>query len=160
MATAAQVIKAALQKILVQASEAPFEADDYQDAIFAMNLWMTDLQAQGIALGYTEVSNLSDEVTIPTGALRGLINNLAIEVSPDYGGVVSQELRMQAASGLDTMRQIGQLIPETAYPSTLPIGSGNYDQQFGVAQFFYPEQEAEILGESTGSIGLESETDV
>ena len=37
MATVAQVAKASLQRILVQASEAPLEADEYADFIFAMN---------------------------------------------------------------------------------------------------------------------------
>jgi hypothetical protein len=62
MATVAQVAKASLQRILVQASEAPLEADEYQDFIFAMNNYMMSLDAQGIHLGYTEVSNLSDTV--------------------------------------------------------------------------------------------------
>ena len=92
MATVAQVAKAALQRILVQASEAPLEADEYQDFIFAMNNYMAMLDAAGISLGYTVVNDLADEVTIPTGALRGLIANLAIEVSPDYGGIVSDGL--------------------------------------------------------------------
>ena len=75
MATAAQVVKAALQRILVQGDEADLEASEYQDSIFAMNNYMLDLDASGITLGYTEVSNLGDEITIPTGALRGLIAN-------------------------------------------------------------------------------------
>jgi hypothetical protein len=86
MATVAQVAKASLQRILVQASEAPLEPDEYQDYIFALNNYMTQLDAQGIVLGYTVVDSLGDEVTVPTGALRGIIANMAIEVAPDYGG--------------------------------------------------------------------------
>ena len=119
MATVAQVAKAALQRILVQASEAPLEPDEYQDFIFAMNNYMAQLDAQGISLGYTEVSDLGDTVTIPTGALRGLIANMAIEVSPDYGGVVSEGLVLAARQGLQTMRTIGQRIRASALPSTL-----------------------------------------
>ena len=156
MATVAQVAKASLQKILVQGSEAPFEADEYQDFIFALNAYMTDLAANGISLGYTVVYSLSDEVTVPTGALRGVIYNMALEVAPDYGGIVSAECQRIAAQSLDTMRMIGQTIPESSYPSTLPCGSGNACQ----SAYFYPDMEAEILGESTGSIGLESETEI
>ena len=104
MATVAQVAKAALQRILVQASEAPLEADEYQDFIFAMNNYMAMLDASGISLGYTVVSDLADEVTIPAGALRGLIANMAIEVSPDYGGVVSDGLIKAAREGVKTMQ--------------------------------------------------------
>ena len=83
MATVAQVAKASLQRILVQASEAPLEPDEYQDYIFALNNYMAQLDAQGVMLGYTVVDSLGDEVTVPTGALRGIIANMAIEVAPD-----------------------------------------------------------------------------
>jgi len=158
MATVAQVAKAALQRILVQASEAPLEADEYQDFIFAMNNFMAQLDAQGISLGYTVVSDLGDDVTIPTGALRGLIANMAIEVSPDYGGVVTEALAIAAREGLKTMRMLGQRIQATRYPGTLPVGSGNESIGFGYNMHFYPDTEAEILSESTGAIGLEADT--
>jgi len=158
MATVAQVAKASLQRILVQASEAPLEADEYQDFIFAMNNYMAQLDAQGISLGYTEVSDLGDEVTIPTGALRGLIANMAIEVSPDYGGVISQGLIAAAQQGFQSMRILGQRIQTSKNPSTLPLGSGNEDMLYGYSGHFYPDQEADILAESTGAIGLENNT--
>ena len=158
MATVAQVAKAALQRILVQASESPLEPDEYQDFIFAMNNYMAQLDAQGISLGYTEVSDLGDTVTIPTGALRGLIANMAIEVSPDYGGVVSDGLVIAARQGLQTMRTIGQRIRSSAMPSTLPLGSGNEDESWGLNGHFYPDSEQEILAETTGAIGLENNT--
>ena len=45
MATVAQVAKSSLQRILVQASEAPLETDEYQDFIFSMNNYMAELDA-------------------------------------------------------------------------------------------------------------------
>lgn len=159
MATTAQVINAALKKIIVAGSESPLEPEEYQDAIFLMNNLVTDWDANGIALGYTPVENLSDPVTIPTGALRGLISNLAIECAPEYDGVVTQQLMAEAAAGMATIRMIGQSIPTSYYPSTLPLGSGNYNLQWGLTSFYYPDQEAEILGETTGSIGLEVDTE-
>jgi hypothetical protein len=158
MATVAQVAKASLQRILVQASEAPLQPDEYSDFIFAMNNYMNDLDASGIQLGYTEVSDLGDEVTIPTGALRGLIANMAIEVAPDYNGIISQGLVKAARDGFNTMRLIGQSMGVSKMPSTLPIGSGNEDNLYGFSSHFYPDAEAEILAESTGAIGLEQNT--
>ena len=61
MATVAQVAKSSLQRILVQASEAPLEPDEYQDFIFSMNNYMAELDAQGIQLGYTVVTDLGDD---------------------------------------------------------------------------------------------------
>lgn len=157
MATVAQVAKSALQRILVQGSEAPFQADEYQDFIFAFNNYMLSLDAAGVSLGFTEVANLGDEVTVPLGALRGIIANMAIEVAPDYGGEISQGLMLAAAEGMKTMRKLGQYMPATEYPSTLPIGSGN--ESWGDrTNNFYADLESTILAETTGAIGLESGT--
>lgn len=155
--TAAQVLKASLQSILVQASEAPLEADEYQDTIFAMNNFMFDLAANGVNLGYTEVSDLADEITIPTGALRGLIANVAIEMAPEFGGVISEALAVRATSGIKTMRHLGLTLGPSAYPYTLPRGSGN-EGNYSWTDHFYPDLEATILAEASGSIGLESGT--
>lgn len=154
MATVAQVAKASLQRILVQASEADLEPDEYQDFIFAMNNYMLSLDAEGVVLGYTEVSDLGDEVTIPSGALRGLIANMAIEVSPDYNGVVTQTLVFAASEGLKVMRRLGQVSTPTSYPCTTPTGSGNYAR----SDKFYDDLESKILAETTGSITLEDGT--
>ena len=157
MATVAQVIKASLQRILVQEDEAPIEASEAQDFIFAMNNYMLALDAEGITLGYTEVSGLGDVITIPTGALRGVIANMAIEVAPDFNGQITSGLAIAAKDGMQAMRNLGQTMGATQFPSTLPIGSGN--EGAGVfTDHFYPDLEATILAETTGSIGLETST--
>lgn len=158
MATVAQVAQASLGKILVQASEQPIESVELQDYIFSMNNFMLALDAEGISLGYTEVSKASDKVTIPAGALRGLINNMAIEVVDDYDGVVTQSLVKVAADGMLAMRRLGQRLGSSFYPGTLPVGSGNEGSDIGRTSHFYADREAEILAETTGSIGLESDT--
>ena len=159
MATAAQVIKAIMQQILVQASEAPIEADEANDVIFAMNNYMLDLDANGITLGYTVVDNTGDTITIPTGALRGLIANVAIEIAPQFDAPITPALSAAATAGLKTMEKLGVTMGATEYPSTLPRGSGNEGYNGGGWQsHYYPDLEAQILAETTGAIGLETST--
>jgi len=157
MATVAQVAKASLQRILVQTSEADLEPSEYQDFIFALNNYMLALDADGITLGYTVVSDLGDNVTVPTGALRGIIANMAIEVAPDYSGIITDGLRLAADEGMKTMRKLGQHIVATEFPGNLPRGSGNYTNNQYTSSF-YEDLEADILAETTGSIGLETGT--
>jgi hypothetical protein len=157
MATVEQVAKDALKMIMVQGADAPLDADDYADFITALNDYMHQLAAEGVNLGYTEVSSIQDEVTVPLGALRGIKANMAINVSPSYGGVISEALILTAKQGKQTMRLIGQRIGKTRYPSTLPRGSGNYDS-FSMGDNYYPDLEASILTETTGTIGLEDNT--
>lgn len=158
MATAGDIAKASLQKILVQATEAPIEASEAQDFIFAMNAFMLDLDANGVTLGYTEVADVADRITIPTGALRGLIYNMAVEVAPDYNAVITPAAQAIALAGLQTMRKLGATMGATQYPSTLPIGSGNEGSGLFRSNHFYPDLEASILAETTGAISLEIDT--
>jgi len=125
MTTAAQVAKAALQRILVQGSEAPLEADEYADFIFDMNNFMASLKARGTDLGYTDVTNVGDTITIDAGAIDGLVANMAIRVAPDYGGEISQGLVVAAKDGMNAMRRLGRTIVAVEYPDTLPRGGGN-----------------------------------
>ena len=157
MATVAQVAKASLQKILVQASEADLEPDEYEDFIFSLNAYMLALDAEGVSLGYTVVSNLGDDVTVPPGALRGVIYNMAIEAAPEYDGTVTPAVAKIAEAGEKVMRLLGQSLPTSSFPSTLPVGSGN--ERWGRVSHFFPESEAEILAETTGAIALESGTE-
>jgi hypothetical protein len=101
-----------------------------------MNDYMAALYADGIRLGYTDVDNLADEMTVPAGAIRGIIANMAIEVSPDYGGSVSPALVQQAREGKATLRKLGQVIIKTSYPETLPLGSGSEDYTLRTTQFY------------------------
>ena len=159
MATASQVAKASLNRRFVRDAIAPLSATDIEDFIFEMNNFMLGLDGQGIVLGYTIIENASDEVTIPTTTLRGLITNMAIEVAPAYDAVVTPELAQIANEGMKQMVLIGQNIGEMRFPETLPIGSGNeYDTGNLLISHFYLDEEAEILAESTGSISLERNT--
>jgi hypothetical protein len=139
MATVADVAKRSLSRILVQGSEAPLEADEYQSFIMDLNNYMTSLEAEGVNLGYTIVYNLADEVTVPMGALAGIIDNMAVRVAPDYGATASQELIQNAVNGMKAMRMLGQKIPRGHYPGTLPRGSGNYSEYSDVT--FYRERD-------------------
>lgn len=131
MATASELASRSLKLIIVEAADAPLESDEYSDYYFALNSFMSDLEARGISLGYTPVTLGTDEVTVPPGALRGIISNLALEVAPDYGASPNPILVLQAREGMRALRRIGQAQIEASYPPTLPRGTGhdNYPWQ-------------------------------
>lgn len=137
MATVADVAKRSLSRILVQGSEAPLQADEYQSFVEDLNNYMASLEANGIHLGYTIVYNLGDEVTVPMGALGGIIDNMAVRVASDYGMTASPELITSATIGLRSMRMLGQKRPKSQMPGTLPVGTGNYPAR--ASSDFYPE---------------------
>lgn len=157
METAADVIRDALQEILVQAAEAPIGADKAQTAIRYLNRMMFAYDVDGISLGYTEVTNLSDPITVPNGAIEAIIANLAIRLAKQFMKPVTPDLAARASEGEKTLLNLAVTIGPSQYPETLPVGSGNeHDTNFGDS--FYSQPEEPILIEGGGFISVESET--
>ena len=156
METAQTLINDALQEILVQASEQPIQTVDFQTARRFLNRMMATVPFVG--LGYTTVVNPSDPITIPDAALDGVIANLAKRLLVTYDMPLTNELAMAAQSGLKEIRRLTVTIGATAHPCTLPLGSGNEDENTFNNDHFYACPDSEILGEQGGSILLESDT--
>ena len=164
MATVNQVVKAALQEILVQASQSPIQPDEAEDAIFYLNNMMLALDADGVKLGYTKVSSLGDEVTVSDGAIEGMIANLAVNLHTQFTSletIVKPDLRARAADGRKTFLNIAfDGVGESSFPSTLPIGSGNEGDSFGGCQNkFFPGDRNAVLTEQGGFIATEDDTE-
>ena len=153
------IINDALQELLIQASEAPIEAAEAQTAIRYLNRLMARLDAQGISLGYTIVSNLGDYVTVPYGAIDGIVKNLAISLAKQYGVIVTADLALEAKDALDAMRMLSVYVAPSSYGDTLPIGSGNEGDQL-YESHFYPADATLIANETGGTIATETDTEV
>ena len=125
METANSVITDAMQLLVVQASEAPIEADEAQTAIRHLNRMMYRFDAEGISLGFNVIENLGDIVTVPIGALDGVVYNLAIAIAPHYEVPISIDIAKLAKDGKEAMRALSFRMGQTEFPSTLPVGSGN-----------------------------------
>lgn len=152
METAEQVVKDILQEVLVYSSEQPLEAVDFEFVVRYMNRYMAQL-AVTVPLGYTKVVSPNDLITIPDGAMNGLIFNVALRVLNSFDVSVGQELKDNAKDGLMTMRKLAANPVVTKHPSTLPIGSGNYCED--TWQTFYEGETDNLLTEQSGDILLE-----
>lgn len=160
METAGDVIKDALTEITVLGDGAPVGPSDAQTGIRYLNRLMASLDAKGIDLGYTEVSSLGDVLTVPAGAIEGMVFLLATRLFTQYsdGQMPPPGLIAAAVSGQKAMLAIAVTIGQTEYPSILPIGSGNEGNSAFRSGHFYPDLQDDILAESNGSIGLEDST--
>ena len=159
METAQTVVSDILQEILVQGSEQAINAVDAQTAIRYMNRFMASLSAQGVSLGYTTVSSLSDSITIADGAIEGLIYNTALRLVSSYDVQPNQFLVANARDGLKAMRKLGVTITASSHPCTLPIGSGNEQENTYTNDHFYDCPDDSILTEQNGNILLEDATE-
>jgi hypothetical protein len=155
--TAFTVIKSALQEILVQASEQQIEGDEFKDGALYLNRMMSEFDAAGISLGYTKVSDPNDPITVPDGAINGIVFNLAIRLAQSYDEQVSSTLAIAASEGLIAMRNIGVTIEQTGYGGTLPIGSGNEGDNFEITHYYDTDPDR-LLTETNGNILLETDS--
>ena len=155
METAESVINDILQEILVQAAEQPIEAVDFQFVRRYMNRYMSELAITN-PLGYTNVTLPTDPITIPDGAVNGLLYNVALNVVSSFDMLPGGMLITNAARGLKTIRKISRNLVSTKHPSTLPIGSGN--EFWGNDTHFYTGEQDSLLTEQNGSILLEDTT--
>lgn len=136
MITAGKLAERSLKRNLVQASEAPLEADETQDFLDHLNDWMAALEVNSIRLGYTPVSNVSDYVTIPDGAVGAVVDNMAVYTAPDFNGTVTPQLERAAMKGMQVLRRLGGPRPITQYPSTLPRGSGSHRTTYNFSPLY------------------------
>lgn len=158
--TAGTLVKDSLIEITVLGAEAPVEPTDAQGAIRYLNRMMAAFDADGIDLGYTEVDSFADLITVPAGAIDGMIPQLSVRLWAQYsdGAPPPPDLIARAISGKNTMRNIAVTIGASEYPNTLPIGSGNEGDATFRSGHFYEDLESTILAETNGSIGLEEST--
>ena len=154
METAESVINDALQEILVQASEQDLQTVDFQTGRRYLNRMMATSPYN--LLGFTVVTDPSDDVTVVDEAIEGIIFNLARRLLSSYDMAATTELNMSANNGIKTIRRITTNIQPTQFSSTLPIGSGN-DLINPVSDFF-PPSPAELLTEGDGVMILEGDT--
>ena len=81
---------------------------------------------------------------------------MAPAIDPGAGG--ASELNQNARDGLKEIRRLTVKILPTSMPCTLPIGSGNKQENTFNNQHFYACPSDEVLAEQGGSILLESDT--
>jgi len=151
------VINDILLEIVVLGADADMDPSETASTIRYINRFMAMIAAQGINLGFTKITSVSDTVTIADGAIVGLIKNVAKLIAPQYGAIVTAELHEAAREGLDAMRRLGTSIIPSQMPCTLPRGSGN-DWSGARNSKFFPCPDDQILTETNRNILLEDDT--
>ena len=157
-ATVKDVCGTALKLILVESAESPLEPDEYQDAMKSLNYMLLDWAGSGIDLGHTIATAISQDMTVPDGALRGIIANLAIDIQPQYNGQLLPGVAKMAKEGKETCENLGMSLGPMQHHPNLPIGSGNEANISYLDSPFYGDLEQTILTEAKQQIAVEDNT--
>ena len=134
--TAQSLVSDILQELLVNSAEQDIPAVDFLTGVRFLNRWMAQQDADGIKLGYTEVSGPEDAITVPAGAINGIIYNVSLQLSTTYDVVVTPELAMKAKDSLNVMIKLGSPIQGSKYTSNTPRGTGNYTSTYSDFKFY------------------------
>lgn len=133
MSSGTAIIQTALQKIGAYSVVSPPQPESITLARDALNSMLALWLKKGIDLGVNVIAAAGDELGEPLDARNAIIDNLAPEIAPFFGGsVVSNDLSIQARTGYNDIARLYRVIeiPEKVVSSTMPMGAGNKGRVF------------------------------
>lgn len=100
MAKVGAIISAALRKLRVIDPDMNPEPRQYETAIEELNRMMAEWEADGLPLGWVDVSNPDEDLPAPKTAENAIILNLAVKMRPEAGASIDADLVMLAEKAL------------------------------------------------------------
>lgn len=130
MSTGTEIITKALQKLGASSKVSPASPESITLGMDALNSMIEMWESKNIITGMTPLEVPGDELNNPRDITNGIINNLAIELAPDFDNgktVVSPTLMRQANIGYNSIITLYQIVvvPDKVISSTTPVGAGN-----------------------------------
>ena len=147
--TVQQTVEKALKESQILEAGGSVEDSDLEDAIIELNVMMFEEAINGLNVGFSEVSDAEDYVTVPIWAYGWVSYSLAIRLCGFYGVDAPMTLVAKHDRATQAVEKMAVSNPETYYPSTLPTGYGS--STYYRTSTFYGDQGANDL--LTGSNG-------
>lgn len=104
MAKVSAIVGRALRLIHVVDPRQPVQAIDMQTGITAMNGMLRRWEANGLSLGWTDVSAPDEDMPCPPEAEEAIAFNLALTLAPEYEQIPSPIVIAGAGRGLTDLR--------------------------------------------------------
>ena len=120
-----KLIERAFAKLAIQTSINELSDKEKEDAIEELNHMMRELEGDGIVIGWTPVSAVTDTITTPDWSWRMIYLRLAILISPEYGKTPSPLVINDHKSAYNTVQSQIQDHIDVALPPDMPMGGGN-----------------------------------
>lgn len=140
MSTGTEIIQAALQEIGASSVLSPPSPESIEVGLRALNSMMEMWESRNILTGAMPLEVPGDELNEPPDTTNGIINNLAIKLSPKFDNgkqIVSADLRNLAREEFALIKSLYQVLvtPDKVVSSTTPVGQGN-ERYFRARNFF------------------------
>lgn len=105
MAQVQDIVRDALGHLRVIDANAPVKPIDMRDAIRALNLMVRRWEADGLALGWSDVSEPTDVLPLPPEAEEAVGYNLALRLRARYGVQIDPDIVALADAGLSALQR-------------------------------------------------------
>lgn len=105
MAQVQDIVRDALGHLRVIDANAPVKPIDMRDAIRALNLMVRRWEADGLALGWSDVSDPTDALPLPPEAEEAVGYNLALRLRARYGVQIDPDIVALASAGLSALQR-------------------------------------------------------
>lgn len=125
MAKVEETVSAALRILRVIDARQPVKPADMSTAIKALNSMMRRWEANTLSLGWSDVSNPSDDMPVPDEALEPIEFNLAVRLRPEYGTTLDPDTLQMARQGKADL----QRDQKRATPLERGRGFGSYNTE-------------------------------
>lgn len=157
MATKRQLITQAFGEAGLASYIYTLRPEQWQQALIRMDRMMAQWDSVGIRVGYLlarqqDESDLDDESGAFLYAENAIALQLALQIAPAYGKIVSEDAKASAKTAYSMLLTANYSIPEMRYPQTMPTGAGN--KQLPNAQVFYFDEDRLTTG-NDGELNLE-----
>ena len=124
MTLIAQIVQDTLLELRIIASNEAPDDDDARDCVRSLNTMMREWEVDGVALGWSDVADVTSELPVPPEAEGAITYNLAVRMAAQFGKELRPDTIAKADSGLT--RLINQIAlnesAQVSYPD-LPIGN-------------------------------------
>lgn len=118
MATAREVLKAALRKILSYGATEEPSAEELDDGLEALNDFMESLAVEGVTVAHQTLT-LDTALNVDEAHIRGIKAQMAVELAPEFGAAVDPQTAFIAREGMKTLRADTKLKRTTRLDSAL-----------------------------------------
>ena len=127
MSTAKEIIEDAFDTLEIKTPEIDLEDSEYESGIRRLNRMMTRWAEDGKNLGYTKITDVDQKLTTPDWAEECIVAHLAVRLAPAFGVPITPGVAALASDAIASLTRNLDKLTGVAYPSNLPLGSGNYN---------------------------------
>jgi hypothetical protein len=120
------IVRDALGHLRVLDANGVVKPLDMRDAIRALNVMMRRIEANGLALGWSDVSEPTDELPLPPEAEEAIGYNLAVRLRAKYGCEIEPDVIQMASAGMEALRR-DRLVEMPLTPDRGPMYPGRYN---------------------------------